>query len=106
MSTGNGGSSASGPTVASLSALIAVLLGVVGAALLRLSAAWMERVDVRAVHELAQLVTAGVVLTLLWTMWAVPIGVVTVHLMLCAALVLWSGVCMATVLFHRHEHQL
>lgn len=94
-----------GLSVSSLSSLVAILLAVVGATLLR-AAVWAERVGARGVHELVQMTTMAVVAVMLWTMQSVPIGVVTVHLMLCAALVLWSGACVATLLFHRHEHQL
>lgn len=94
-----------GVSITSLSSLVAILLAVVGATLLR-AAVWAERVGARGVHELVQMTAMAVVAVMLWTMLSVPIGVVTVHLMLCAALVLWSGACVATVLFHRHEHQL
>lgn len=63
-------------------------------------------VSVHAAHELVQLVTGVNVALMLWTMFSVPVAVVTLHLLLCASLVVWTGVCAATVLFPKHEHQL
>jgi hypothetical protein len=85
-----------------------ILFGSFGFALLRVASlsSGNSGVSVHAAHELVRLVTGVCGALMLWTMLAVPVAVVTLHLLLCATLVVWTGVCAATVLFPKHEHQL